>query len=458
MAAGDLSGARAAFTDAAVVARSRGDAELLATAALGFGAGRGGFEVPLQDPVHVQLLEEALVALGPTPSRLRAWVLARLSVALSFLDAEPRRRALSDEAVDVARQVGDRSALGHALAAHCDSIAGPDWCEVRLDESTEIVRLGQSTGDPHLELLGRRLRLVALLEVGDVGEADLEIRRFAHVAEPLRQPLYLWYVPLWRGMRSLMRGDLAEAARECAQAEAIGAAHSDNARVLTFTQWWVRQRYEGRFAARRARRWRSCSGGTAAGPPVTAAPRAVAALQVGDRAKARVLLEQWRAAGLADRPRDSEWLPETAQLAEAAVLTGFDDLAALLYEQLGPMPTAAASRASAPRAPARSRGTWPCWPASSVTTPTPSGYDALGPARPTGGSAWWATRHPWPATRSRFPSGRTIDGERPATLACEGATWAVTFAGRTRRLRDSKGLRDWPPCWPGRSRRCTAWS
>ncbi|HEV2927772.1 MAG TPA: AAA family ATPase, partial [Propionibacteriaceae bacterium] len=174
VAAGDLSGARAAFADAAVVARSRGDAELLATAALGFGAGLGGFEVPLQDPVHVQMLEEALMALGHTPSRLRAWVLARLSVALSFLDAEPRRRSLSDEAVDVARRLGEKSALGHALAAHCDSIAGPDWCEVRLEESAEIIRLGQSTGDRHLELLGRRLRLVALLEVGDIGEADRE--------------------------------------------------------------------------------------------------------------------------------------------------------------------------------------------------------------------------------------------------------------------------------------------
>ena len=147
VAAGDLSGARTAFAEAAAVARANGDAELLATAALGFGAGRGGFEVPVQDPVQVQVLEEALAALGPRPSRLRAWVLARLSIALSFLDAETRRRVLSDEAIEVARQVGEESALGQALAAHCDSIAGPDWCEVRLDESTEIVRLGQSTGD-----------------------------------------------------------------------------------------------------------------------------------------------------------------------------------------------------------------------------------------------------------------------------------------------------------------------
>ena len=439
VAAGDLSGARAAFADAAGVARHHGDAELLATAALGFGAGRGGFEVPIQVPVHVQLLEEALAALGSAPSALRALVLARLSIALSFLDAEERRRALSDEAVEVARRVGEKSALGHALAAHCDSIAGPDWSEVRLDESTEIVRIGQSTGDPHLELLGRRLRLVALLEVGDVGAADEEIRRFAHVAEPLRQPLYLWYVPLWRGMRSLMRGEIANAARECAQAEAIGLAHSDNALVLTFTQWWVRQRYEGRSAEAGAA-MAELLGGTSPGPPITAGPRAVAALQIGDRGKARVLLEQWRAAGLADRPRDSEWLPETAQLAEAAVLTGFGDLAAQLYEQLRPY----AHRCCVEGIAAACTGSV-AWYLAMLARflghhHDAESYDAQ--ARETHRRIGLVDDPPPLAGAPKPHPQAEMSTATSAALVCEGATWAATFAGRTRRLRDSKGLRD----------------
>ena len=439
VAAGDLSGARAAFADAAGIARSREDAELLAAAALGFGAGLGGFEVPMQDPFQVQLLEEALVALGPTPSRLRAWVLARLSIALSYLDAEPRRRSLSDEAIEVARRVGEQSALGHALAAHCDSIAGPDWCEVRLEESAEIIRLGQSTGERHLELLGRRLRLVALLEVGDVGEADREIRRFGHIAEPLRQPLYLWYVPLWRGMRALMRADVAEAARECARAEAIGAAHSDNARVLTFTQWWVRQRCEGRFS-QAGSAMAELLGGDGSGPPVTAGPRAVAALQLGDRAKARVLLEEWRAAGLAHRPRDSEWLPETAQLAEAAVLTGFGDLATLLYEQLRPY----AHRYCVEGIAAACTGSV-AWYLALLARflghhRDAEGYDAQ--ARAAHLRIGLVGDPPPLAGKPGGP--RPVEGSTgtSAALICEGATWAATFAGRTRRLRDSKGLRD----------------
>ncbi len=439
VAAGDLAGARAAFTDAADLARSRGDAELLAAAALGFGAGLGGFEVPMQDPIQVQLLEEALAALGTTPSALRAWVLARLSVALSFLDAEPRRRSLSDEAVEVARQVDDEPALGHALAAHCDSIAGPDWCEVRLQESAEIVRLGQSTGDRRLELLGRRLRLVALLEIGDLGEADLEIRRFAQAAEPLRQPLYLWYVPLWRGMRALMRADLVEAARECAHAEAVAAAHSDNARFLSFTQWWVRQRYEGRFQQAGAA-MSELLGGYGTGPPVTSGPRAVAALQLGERDKARVLLEQWRAAGLADRPRDSEWLPETAQLAEAAVLTGFSDLAALCYEQLRPY----AHRCCVEGIGAACTGSvaWYLAMLASFLDHHADAKEYAVLARATHLRIGLVGDPPPLAEEAAAVVPARELSASSAALVCEGATWAVTFAGRSRRLRDSKGLRD----------------
>ena len=227
--------------------------------------------------------------------------------------------------------------------------------------------------------------------------------------------------------------------------------------MLTFTQWWVRQRYEGRFTEAGAA-MAELLGGSGSGPPVTAAPRAVAALQAGDRDKARVLLEQWWAAGLADRPRDSEWLPETAQLAEAAVLTGFGDLAALLYEQLRPLPTAVASRGSPPRAPARWRGTSRWWRVSSVTIrrlrPT-----MRRPARPTGGLVWWPSRHLWPGRQKAEPRRTGTSTATSAELVCEGAN-----LGRhvSRVVPDGYGTArvcgTWPLCWPDRSRRRTAWN
>ncbi len=78
----------------------------------------------------------------------------------------------------MARAVGDRRALGYALAARCDATSGPDGCDDRVAASAEIVRLGAETGDRQLELLGLRLRIVALLEIGDVGSGRRRGRAF----------------------------------------------------------------------------------------------------------------------------------------------------------------------------------------------------------------------------------------------------------------------------------------
>ncbi|MGH4007996.1 MAG: ATP-binding protein [Pseudonocardiaceae bacterium] len=441
LSAGELPAAREAYQQAAVLARNNGDAEQLARAALGLGAGLGGFEVQLLDPAQVELLEEALGALDPAPSRLRARVLARLSVALSFMDDEARRRSLSEQAVAMARQVADLSALGYALAGHCDAIAGPEHCETRLTTATEVVRLARETGDHQLELLGRRLRLLALLEIGDVAAADIEIERFAQVADRLRQPLYRWYVPLWRGMRALMRRDIDEAARQCAVAEEIGAlAHSDNARMLTFTQSWVRQRYQGKFSAA-GEALTGLLGGDQGGPGVTAVGwpyPAVAATQLGERDRARALLEQWLAAGLERRPRDSEWLPESAQLAEAAVVVHAHAVAEVLYAQLKPY----AHRFCVEGIGAACTGSV-AWYLAILARYLGHRKDADAYAE----QARAAHRRiglvgdPPPLARPVTAAARSTP-ERSAALVWEGAAWAASYAGTTRRLRDSKGLRD----------------
>jgi tetratricopeptide (TPR) repeat protein len=444
LAAGDIPAAREAYQQAAVIARGRGDAEQLARAALGLGAGLGGFEVRLLDPVQVELLEEALAGLNPGPSLLRAWVLARLSVALSFMDAEIRRQELSEEAVAMARQLDDPSVLGYALAGHCDVVPGPDHCETRLAEATEVVRLARAAGDHPLELLGRRLRLVAALETGDIGEADVEIERFSQVAEQMRQPLYRWYVPLWRGMRELMRRNVTAAARQCEIAEEIGAlAHSDNARMLTFTQWWVRQCYEGRYAD--AGRAMAALVEPEDGPPATTAAGwpypAMVAAQLGDRDRAASLLDQWLAAGLEHRTRDSEWLPESAQLAEVAVLVGCRGAAELLYDQLRPY----AHRFCVEGIGAAFTGSV-AWRLAIVARflgrdDEAEAYERqarevhrrvgfVGDPPPLAGPEQEAAPAPAP------------EPQAGAAMRFEGATWAVTFAGATCRVRDGKGVRD----------------
>ncbi len=236
-AAGDAEGARKAYVTAADVARSQHDATGLSRAALGFGAGLSGFEVQLWDQAQIDLLEEALDALPDEDSETRADVMARLSVALAFTEGAHRRHELAAEAVGMARRLGSPRVVAHTLAAHCDAISGPDHSEEREAEATEVVELARTAGDRGVELLGLRLRLVARLEQGRTADAQDDVATFGRLAERVGQPIYSWYVPLWKGYQAHAAGDLAEMERCTAEAARVGElGESTNARILTIVQ------------------------------------------------------------------------------------------------------------------------------------------------------------------------------------------------------------------------------
>jgi tetratricopeptide (TPR) repeat protein len=236
-AAGDVEKARKAYESAADVARNRGDAAGLSRAALGFGAGLSGFEVQLWDQAQIDLLEEALAALPDEDSETRADVMARLSVALAFTEGASRRDRLAADAVDMARRIGAPRVVAHALAAHCDAISGPDDSERREAEAGEVVVLAHAAGDRGLELLGLRLRVVALLEQGRVAEARDDMATFGRLSAQVGQPLYAWYVPLWRGYLAHASGDLDEMQRCTGEVARVGElAESTNARILSIVQ------------------------------------------------------------------------------------------------------------------------------------------------------------------------------------------------------------------------------
>jgi hypothetical protein len=220
--AGRLDDARVVYFAVAARARASGHPNELARAALGLGAGLSGFEISLHDVEQVGLLEEALAVLPEEALALRAAVMARLAVAGFFVERiEPGALAL--EAVRLAREAGDQRTIGYALSALCDSIAGPEHSEERLHHADEIIAIGR-TADPSIELLGRRLRMRCLLEMGDLLAADVELAAYAGVADRLRQPLYGFYVPLWRGMRALTFGRLDDVATFVAESTSVGAA------------------------------------------------------------------------------------------------------------------------------------------------------------------------------------------------------------------------------------------
>jgi tetratricopeptide (TPR) repeat protein len=335
--AGDRDHAVSAFTTAAALGRSTGSPDLMARAALGFAADLGGFEVHLFDQRQIDLLEEAAVLLADAGEpAMRARVLARLSVALSFAAPTERRLALAEQAVALARSNGDVLTLAGALAAQCDAIAGPDHIDRRRAESTEIIDLAASAGGGALELLGRRLRFVAALEAGDLPAASAEMSAFARRAAQVGNPLYSWYVPLWRGMWALASGDTGTAQEAEAEVLRIGErAGSENAPMLA-----VVLRSEVLHESGRVDEMGALLDdialvmGELAASPQAHGNMARFLTDMGREIEAAALLDRLVSTGIEALPLDAEWLPGVVTLIEAAATLGHPLLAAAVQSAM----------------------------------------------------------------------------------------------------------------------------
>jgi len=451
---GDRAGARTDFLAAAAVARAAGLPDLLARAALGLGSGPAGFEVDLLDREQIDLLEEARAALPAGEPGLLALTTARLSVAATFSDSPANRLDLAGEALRLARAAGDDRAVAYALSALCDAQAGPDHCATRLGHAGEMLGIAVRRHDPALELLARRLRVVALLETGDIAAADVEIAAFRSRAEALRHPLYLWYVPLWRGMRALMEGRFEDCRADNQLVETLGReAGSGNGYMLAMTQRWClmaevgdRTGIEALFVAFEALRI------DALWAQVT---QTLVCAQLGRIGEARRRLDAV-APRLDSLPRDSEWLASVSQVAETVALVGPHPVSRWAYQALAPyadlyvvegigaavrgpvhrylgLLAAAEDRAEVARrhldaAVASSRALGATGIAARIEA------DAAGLPEARRGQG---RRH----DHERRP-GHGDEPEAERVFRRDGEVWTLRYASREARVRDSKGMRD----------------
>jgi class 3 adenylate cyclase len=327
-AAGNREKAKESFRGAADLGRSLGAPEPLARAALGFGATlESGFTVDFGvfDEDLVALLKEALAALGEQDSVLRIRVLARLATALYWSEADDWRAELMDEAVKAARRMGDTAALATALNV-----------EERLAVSTEVVRLAEEAGDVELALSGHAARLIDLLDIGDVREAEKERQAYARLAEQYRQPVFLLrYIPTHAAMKAILEGRFEEAEELAHQALALGQTARDNSSIQAFgAQMFLLRREQGRLGELEAAIRQLVDDF-----PTVPTWRAVLAWlyhETGRPADARREVEHAAAKDFEDFPRDLNWMIGLMILSEVCSCLGDAPRAEKLYELVLP--------------------------------------------------------------------------------------------------------------------------
>src|SRR3954454_8886798 len=206
--AGGSDDAMAAFRAAAAIARELGDANLLATAAVGFE--EACWRPGITDAGAVELLEEASAALGHQDSELRVMVLAGLGRAHSFVGDHAASAEAREEATAMARRLGDRLGLATVLMRAYWS-RNDDLVEGTLAMLDEACELAVGLGDTELQAEAMEWRVAGLMSLGDLRSAGRE-QAVAHaMAERLRQPFTLHVAEHYGAALALCFGRLAEA-------------------------------------------------------------------------------------------------------------------------------------------------------------------------------------------------------------------------------------------------------
>jgi hypothetical protein len=297
------------------------------------GGGVGGFEVDVFDFEQESLLKDALRLLPDQDSALRAAVLARLSVASAAVASPDERASLADRATTMARRVGDAEAEVAALAAFCDARSGPAYVRERIDAAGRMLALAHDHA--LLELLGRRIRLRARLELGDLTGVDADIAAYARVVDRLRSPTYSWLVPMWRGMRAVLNGDLDAGSRYADEVASLAeTAQSPNAEMMSWTlHWRIARLHRDTRAIRklvgRMAEW-------AENFPGSDCTFALLFAELGAPEQGRRHLRRLMDAGLDSLPVDSEWVELLWLLGEAAMLLDERDAAHAVHDALEP--------------------------------------------------------------------------------------------------------------------------
>jgi class 3 adenylate cyclase len=343
--AGRFGAARPVLDEAGRLAKELGEPGLQSQAALGMSAIS---EVGVPDRRIMEMIEEALEAVGPEDSQNRALLLTALAQELYWTDPGGRADEVSLEAVEMARRVGDPRTLAMALRRHYFAAVGPSGSEQQLAITEEMLGLAKSVGDRELEMTAHVYRLRTLLEMADIPGVDRELDAYTEIAEELRQPNHLWHIPAIKAMRALIEGRFDHAAKLAAEAQAGGErAEEPLANQFFAIQMALLMRHRGELdlIADQVRAFAERY------PAIRAWRCALAAVlsESGRMDEARPEFEYLAEENFEGIPFDAQWIGAMSLAAQACANLGDAARAPRLYEMLLPYDglTVVAGRAAA---------------------------------------------------------------------------------------------------------------
>ena len=331
---GDIGGAMAAAEEVSLLGEKLGEPDLLARAALVV-RGVGG---PGLSPEVKRLCTRAMRRLTEDTS-LRVQVLSQLTVALMQTGDPADERAAresSSEAARLAQDADDPDVVFAAIHARQMATSGPDGVDERLELADRAFGLAEKSGRSSIAQWGHAWRIDALVQLGQIDQAEVALTAQAQHAEEVHEPLARWRSLQFRSWLALLRGrfdeakELAEAARELGR-----RGHHAPAEFTYLTHLLGKAVYVGGLEAA----LRAMEGllGPQEGAQLRAAAFAAGPLaMIGRKEEARQALRQVAAAGLDSIGPPMAWLPAMSLLTEAITVVDEKEMAADVYARLLP--------------------------------------------------------------------------------------------------------------------------
>jgi predicted ATPase len=331
--AGEHAAAKTTFLEAAGIAKRARLAEQLSQAALGYG-GRFVWVRAGSDPHVIPLLEDALAAVAEDDSETRVRLLGRLACARR---SDPDREAaalLSEQAVAMARRLGDTATLAYALNAYDAAHWWYDNPQQRLELSAELEQIARESQDGERLVEAHMARTAALFELGRISEAEATIAEMARIADELRQPSQQWAPLVLRALLAEFRGEFARGAELMREAVQFGDPALAEEHFGAHDLWLRRE--QGRFEGLEAAMKRAAD--EFWWYPMFRCFLAELYVDLDRRADARRLFDELVANDFeALLPRDNEWLVSASVVADVCAYLGDHDTARRLYDELLPV-------------------------------------------------------------------------------------------------------------------------
>jgi hypothetical protein len=329
-----LPGGELRLLEAARIAQTEGDDDGLIDAMLAETRGWRS-RVREVDTERLAMVEAALDAVGRHDGVRRARLLKMYATDLAYTGDSRRCWQLHDEAVQMARRIGDPETLLHVLIRRLAGFWAPDSLDYRLEASREAVTLADRIGDPHAGFWAYTDLSLAAGQAAEFEElARADARRDAYADELGAQPGLDYVIGAQAGTRALMHGDFVEAERIAREtydrAVAAGSRHSDALLAVQLSAIRLQQGGDADLVALHT--------DVVAKSPHLDSNRALlvrAQISVGDVPEACASMDTEYANGI-PAPWDQYWLLAQCYWADVAVRLAHRPAAQVLYDRLQP--------------------------------------------------------------------------------------------------------------------------